>query len=100
MLIAVSIGTINKNLRKTKMMTDEQMLLLLDKVDEVMADSINEGNDVVEVASVIFAVAIKNLKLNLDNENFTAIIDEIRNTDIDDLIRIEYVKKEKDRTIH
>ena len=81
-------------------MTDEQMLLLLDKVDEVMADSINEGNDVVEVASVIFAVAIKNLKLNLDNENFTAIIDEIRNTDIDDLIRIEYVKKEKDRTIH
>ncbi len=82
------------------MMTDEQMLLLLDKVDEVMADSINEGNDVVEVASVIFAVAIKNLKLNLDNENFTAIIDEIRNTDIDDLIRIEYVKKEKDRTIH
>ena len=82
------------------MMTDEQMLLLLDKVDEVMADSINEGNDVMEVASVIFAVAIKNLKLNLDNENFTAIIDEIRNTDIDDLIRIEYVKKEKDRTIH
>ena len=82
------------------MMTDEQMLLLLDKVDEVMADSINEGNDVIEVASVIFAVAIKNLKLNLDNENFTAIIDEIRNTDIDDLIRIEYVKKEKDRTIH
>lgn len=82
------------------MMTDEQMLVLLDKVDEVMADSINEGNDVVEVASVIFAVAIKNLKLNLDSENFTAIIDEIRNTDIDELIRIEYVKKEKDRTIH
>ena len=81
-------------------MTDEQMLVLLDKVDEVMADSINEGNDVVEVASVIFAVAIKNLKLNLDSENFTAIIDEIRNTDIDELIRIEYVKKEKDRTIH
>jgi hypothetical protein len=100
MLIAVSIGIINKKLRKTKMMTDEQMLVLLDKVDEVMADSINEGNDVVEVASVIFAVAIKNLKLNLDSENFTAIIDEIRNTDIDELIRIEYVKKEKDRTIH
>ena len=82
------------------MMTDEQMLLLLDRVDEVMADSINEGNDVIEVASVKFAVAIKNLKLNLDSENFTAIIDEIRNTDIDDLIRIEYIKKEKDRTIH
>ena len=82
------------------MMTDEQMLLLLDRVDEVMSESINEGNNVIEVASVIFAVAIKNLKLNLDNEDFTAIIDEIRNTDIDDLIRIEYVKKEKDRTIH
>ena len=82
------------------MMTDEQMLLLLDRVDEVMSDSINEGNNVIEVASVIFAVAIKNLKLNLDNEDFTAIIDEIRNTDIDDLIRIEYIKKEKDRTIH
>ncbi len=82
------------------MMTDEEMLNLLDRVDEIMSDSISGGENPIEVASVIFAVAIKHLKMNLDNEDFTAIIDEIRNTDIDDLIRIEYVKSEKDRTIH
>jgi len=80
------------------MMTDEQMLTLLDKVDDVISESISEGNDIVEVASVVFAVAIKNLKYNLDNENFTAIIDELRNTNIDELIKVEVVKKE--RTIH
>ena len=41
------------------MMTDEEMLNLLDRVDEIMSDSISGGENPIEVASVIFAVAIK-----------------------------------------
>ena len=65
-------------------------------------DQIKEGHHPITIASVVFAVAIKHLKLNLDKEDFVAIIDEIRNTDVDELIEIRYVEKDdsKKRTIH
>ena len=46
-------------------MTDEQMVELLNRMDDIFADYIAEEVDPVMVASVIFAVAIKQLKIHL-----------------------------------
>ena len=78
------------------------MEAILDMIDDIFVDQISSGHHPITVASVVFAVAIKHLKKNLDKEDFSAIIDEIRHSDIDDLIEIKYidVEDEKDRTIH
>ena len=83
-------------------MTDAEMETILDMIDDLFQDQIAEGHHPITIASVVFAVAIKHLKKNLDKEDFSAIIDEIRNTDVDELIEIKYidVEDEKDRTIH
>jgi len=83
-------------------MTDAEMEIILDQIDDIFVDQISSGHHPITVASVVFAVAIKHLKKNLDKEDFSAIIDEIRHSDIDDLIEIKYidVEDEKDRTIH
>ena len=67
-------------------MTDSEMEVILDMIDDIFQDQIKEGH----------------LKLNLDKEDFVAIIDEIRNTDVDELIEIRYVDSDetKKRTIH
>ena len=68
-------------------MTDSEMEVILDMIDDIFQDQIKEG---------------QHLKLNLDKEDFVAIIDEIRNTDVDELIEIRYVDSDetKKRTIH
>jgi len=78
------------------------MEAILDMIDDIFVDQISSGHHPITVASVVFAVAIKHLKKNLDKEDFSAIIDEIRHSDIDDLVEIKYidVEDEKDRTIH
>jgi len=83
-------------------MTDSEMETILDMIDDLFQDQIAEGHHPITIASVVFAVAIKHLKKNLDKEDFSAIIDEIRNTDVDELIEIKYidVEDEKNRTIH
>jgi hypothetical protein len=83
-------------------MTDAEMEVILDLVDDIFIDQISAGHHPITIASVVFAVAIKHLKTNLDKEEFSAIIDEIRHSDIDDLIEIKYidVDDEKNRTIH
>jgi len=83
-------------------MTDAEMEIILDQIDDIFVDQISSGHHPITVASVVFAVAIKHLKKNLDKEDFSAIIDEIRHSDIDNLIEIKYidVEDEKDRTIH
>ena len=83
-------------------MTDAEMETILDLVDDLFLDQIDSEHHPITVASVVFAVAIKHLKKNLDIKDFHAIIDEIRHSDIDDLIEIKYidVEDEKDRTIH
>tara|TARA_Y100000768_G_scaffold94197_1_gene68234 strand:+ start:15780 stop:16031 length:252 start_codon:yes stop_codon:yes gene_type:complete len=83
-------------------MTDTEMEVILDMIDDIFQDQIKEGHHPITIASVVFAVAIKHLKLNLDKEDFIAIIDEIRNTDVDELIEIRYVdsNETKKRTIH
>ena len=83
-------------------MTEKQIQQLINVLSDVFEDHLDEGIHPISVASVVFAVAIKHLKLNLDKEDFVAIIDEIRNTDVDELIEIRYVDSDetKKRTIH
>lgn len=81
-------------------MTDEQMVELLNRMDDVFADYIAEEVDPVIVASVIFAVAIKQLKMHLTDTDFVAIIDEIRNTDINELIVDVQEEVKKKKVIH
>ena len=81
-------------------MTDEQMVELLNRMDDVFADYIAEEVDPVMVASVIFAVAIKQLKIHLTDTDFVAIIDEIRNTDINELIVDVQEEVKKKKVIH
>jgi len=85
---------------KIKQMTDEQMVELLNRMDDVFADYIAEEVDPVIVASVIFAVAIKQLKIHLTDTDFVAIIDEIRNTDINELIVDVQEEVKKKKVIH
>jgi len=81
-------------------MTDEQMVELLNRMDDIFADYIAEEIDPVMVASVIFAVAIKQLKIHLTDPDFVAIIDEIRNTDINELITDVQEEVSKKKVIH
>ena len=81
-------------------MTDEQMVELLNRMDDIFADYIAEEVDPVMVASVIFAVAIKQLKKHLTDTDFVAIIDEIRNTDINELITDVQEEVSKKKVIH
>jgi len=98
MHIVATNGTV-KIKRKPKM-TDEQMVELLNRMDDVFSDYIAEEVDPVMVASVIFAVAIKQLKIHLTDTDFTAIIDEIRNTDINELIVDVQQEVDKKKVIH
>ena len=86
----VMIGTLK---RKRKTMTDEQMMEILDRIDYLFQDFIM-------ISSVVFAVSIKHLKANLTDKDFVAIIDEIRNTDINELIIDAKEEVKKKRTIH
>ena len=81
-------------------MTDEQMVELLNRMDDIFEDYIAEEVDPVMVASVIFGVAIKQLKIHLTDTDFVAIIDEIRNTDINELIVDVQEEVKKKKVIH
>jgi hypothetical protein len=81
-------------------MSDEQMIEILNRMDDLFGDYIAEDIDPVMIASVIFAVAIKQLKIHLTHEDFIAIIDEIRNTDINELIVDVQQEVDKKKVIH
>tara|TARA_R110001592_G_scaffold1805_14_gene10947 strand:+ start:40351 stop:40596 length:246 start_codon:yes stop_codon:yes gene_type:complete len=81
-------------------MTDEQMVEILNRIDDLFGDCIAEELDPVLVASVVFAVAIKQLKTHLTDKDFIAIIDEIRNTDINELIIDVQEEVKKKKVIH
>ena len=83
-------------------MNDDEMSVVLDMIDDIFKDQMDEGHHPIMIASVVFAVAIKYLKLHLDKDEFIAIIDEIRNADVDDLIEIKFVEADdtNKRTIH
>jgi hypothetical protein len=89
MPIVLMIGTVKhlKNWmpRKTKrktMMNESIMEELIQTLSDVFGDYMEIGEDPAMVASVMFAVAIKQLRINLDDTEFYAILDEIRNTEM------------------
>ena len=63
-------------------MDDAKMNDLIETLSCVFEDYLEVGEQPVLIASVMFAVAIKNLRANLDDEEFYAILDEIKNTEM------------------
>jgi hypothetical protein len=63
-------------------MDDKKMEELIETISLVFADFMDDGESPTLIASVMFAVAIKQLRLNLDDEDFYAILDEIKNTEM------------------
>lgn len=76
------------------------MIKILNRMDDLFGDFIEEKLDPVMIASVVFAVAIKQLKIHLTDSDFVAIIDEIRNTDINELIVDVQQEVKKKKVIH
>jgi hypothetical protein len=58
-------------------MTDEQIRDLINILSDVFDDHVDEGVHPISVASVMLAVAVKQLKRNLDEEEFHAIIEDL-----------------------
>ena len=78
-------------------MNEQMMTDLINTLSDVFGDYMELGESPTLVASVMFAVAIKQLRLNLDDDEFYAILDEIKNTEmLDD----EYKMIKNKRTIH
>lgn len=63
-------------------MNEDKMNDLIETLSCVFEDYLEVGEQPVLIASVMFAVAIKNLRANLDDEEFYAILDEIKNTEM------------------
>ena len=63
-------------------MNDSTMTDLIETLTCVFEDYFDKGESPTLVASVMFAVAIKQLRANLDDEEFYAILDEIKNTEM------------------
>ena len=79
-------------------MNDSTMTDLIETLTCVFEDYFDKGESPTLVASVMFAVAIKQLRVNLDDEEFYAILDEIRNTE---MLEDEFDKALQDkRTLH
>jgi hypothetical protein len=58
-------------------MTDEQIRDLINTLSDIFDDYIDQGDHPISVASVMLAVAVKQLKRNLDEEEFYAILDDL-----------------------
>ena len=59
------------------MLTDEQIGELIDTLNTIFEDYLVENVHPISVASVMLAVAVKQLKRRLDDEEFGAIINEL-----------------------
>ena len=58
-------------------MTDKQIKELIEVLSDIYEDKLDEGVHPISVASVMLAVAVKQLKRNLDEEEFYAIMDDL-----------------------
>ena len=91
-------------------MTDKQIRELIEKLSDVFEDYMEESVHPISVASVMLAVAVKQLKRRLDEDEFDAIMLELSSNkmaewenlkteeDIDQYIMETDTKKK--RTIH
>ena len=59
------------------MMSDEQMKELVNTLSDVFEDKLDEGIHPISVASVMLAVAVKQLKRTLDEKEFSAIMEDL-----------------------
>jgi len=77
-----------------KEIDDDMMNDLIETLTCVFEDYMSAGESPVLIASVMFAVAVKNLRNNLDDDEFYAILDEIRDTSmLEDEIKIITTEK-------
>jgi hypothetical protein len=88
-------------------LTDEQLTELIDTLTDVYQDYLAEDIEPISVASVMLAVAVKQLQRTLDKDEFRAIIEDLTQNQFSDwaelpddeysLVEYELIKK---RIIH
>ena len=88
-------------------LTDEQLTELIDTLTDVYQDYLAEDIEPISVASVMLAVAVKQLQRTLDKDMFRAIIEDLTQNQFSDWAElpddeyslVEYELKKK-RIIH
>ena len=88
-------------------LTDEQLTELIDTLTVVYQDYLAEDIEPISVASVMLAVAVKQLQRTLDKDEFRAIIEDLTQNQFSDWAElpddeyslVEYEPKKK-RIIH
>ena len=84
-------------------MDDSQLKRLITTIQDIMDDYVMDGHDIITISSVLLAVAIKQIKLEVDDEQFRVILDDISEYELyniaEDELAIREYKKQK-RTLH
>ena len=88
-------------------MNDEQITELIDVLTDIFQDYLVEDIEPISVASVMLAVAVKQLQRTLDKDEFRAIIEDLTQNQFSDWAElpddeyslVEYEPKKK-RIIH
>ncbi len=90
-------------------MTEKQIQQLISVLSDIMEDHLEDGIHPISVASVMLAVAVKQLQRRLDEEEFTAIMIDLTNnkfSEWEDLsdeeleAYMEDIQPNKKRTLH
>lgn len=103
-VVLIGIKRTQKFIRMTNQLTDQQIETIIETVYDLIDDYIAEGCDLITVVSVVLAIVIKRLKMNLDDDHFRAILEDISEyhlhmTDDEDEIAIREYSINK-RTLH
>lgn len=80
-----------------KLMTDDQLLQIIVKCNDIIEENESDGVDDLSVVSVMLAVAIKKMKQYISEEELEEILHLIATGEIEKLIKNIDIKKE---TIH
>jgi len=84
-------------------MDDSHLKLLITTIQDIMDAYVSDGHDIITISSVLLAVAIKQIKLEVDDEQFRVILDDISEYELydttEDELAIREYKKQK-RTLH
>lgn len=85
-------------------MTDKEMVDLIETLNCVFEDYMDNNIDPLNIASVMLAVAVKQLRRTLDKDEFDAIIKELSSNQFDnwdELVDKEFEEEiKKKRIIH
>ncbi len=72
-------------------LTDEQLTELIDTLTDVYQDYLAEDIEPISVASVMLAVAVKQLQRTLDKDEFRAIIEDLTQNQFSDWAELPLV---------